>query len=142
MVLAQLKGMSAMRKGASATSQQSVQKAIKRLTGFLKTVEDVPVEELEKTAIAIKAKAVAQAPYKTGKLERSIYVRVLKDKQRPGLRAGASARSNKGYNYAGIQHENTDFEHPIKGKAHFISDPFNQEVTNMQRRIRRRLKPK
>lgn len=134
--------MSAMHKGSSATSQKSVQKAIKNLTAFLKQLESVPVDELEKTAQAIKAKAVAQAPYQTGKLEKSIYVVVSKDKKRPGLRAGASAKSSSGYDYAGIQHENTDFNHPIKGKAYFIRDPFQQEVNNMKRRIRRRLKPK
>lgn len=129
-----------MSKGRSATSTASVQRAIKSLTKFLKTIDQVPSEELEKTANAIKAKAVAQAPYSTGKLEKSIYVMVSKDKTRPGLRAGASARSPQGYNYAGIQHENTHFKHPIKGKAHFISDPFEQEVNNLKRRIRRRLK--
>ena len=128
-----------MSKGASATSQKSVQNAIRNLTRFLKTVDSVPVEELERTALNIKAKAITQAPYKTGKLERSIYVIVSRDKRRPGLRAGASARSPQGYNYAGIQHETPEFEHPIKGKAFFISDPFAQEVKNLKARIRRRM---
>lgn len=123
----------------SATSVASVQAAKNRLTKFLKTLDTVPLEELEKTAQAIKVKAIAQAPYKTGKLEQSIYVRVSRDKRRPGLVAGASAKSS-GYDYAGIQHENTQYHHPIKGKAHYISDPFNQEVTNLKRRLRRKLK--
>lgn len=123
----------------SATSVARVQAAKKRLTKFLKTLDTVPLEELEKTAQAIKVKAIAQAPYKTGKLEQSIYVRVSRDKRRPGLVAGASAKSS-GYDYAGIQHENTQYHHPIKGKAHYISDPFNQEVRNLKRRLRRKLK--
>ena len=123
----------------SATSVASVQAAKNRLTKFLKTLDTVPLEELEKTAQAIKVKAIAQAPYKTGKLEQSIYVRVSRDKRRPELVAGASAKSS-GYDYAGIQHENTQYHHPIKGKAHYISDPFNQEVTNLKRRLRRKLK--
>lgn len=123
----------------SATSVARVQAAKKRLTKFLKTLDTVPLEELEKTAQAIKVKAIAQAPYKTGKLEQSIYVRVSRDKRRPGLVAGASAKSS-GYDYAGIQHENTQYRHLIKGKAHYISDPFNQEVTNLKRRLRRKLK--
>lgn len=123
----------------SATSVARVQAAKKRLTKFLKTLDTVPLEELDKTAQAIKVKAIAQAPYKTGKLEQSIYVRVSRDKRRPGLVAGASAKSS-GYDYAGIQHENTQYHHPIKGKAHYISDPFNQEVTNLKRRLRRKLK--
>ena len=123
----------------SATSLKSVKDAKKKLTKFLKTLETVPQEELEKTAEKIYDEAVAQVPYKTGKLENSIYVRVSKSKSKPGLVAGASAREH-GYDYAGIQHENEDYIHPIKGKAHYISDPFNKEVKLMQRRIRRKLR--
>lgn len=123
----------------SATSLRSIKDAKKKLTKFLKTLETVPREELEKTAEKIYDEAVAQVPYKTGKLENSIYVRVSKSKSKPGLAAGASAREH-GYNYAAIQHENENYIHPIKGKAHYISDPFNKEVKLMQRRIRRRLR--
>ena len=123
----------------SAISLKSIQDAKKRLTKFLKTLETVPQEELEKTAEKIYDEAVAQVPYKTGKLENSIYVRVSKSKSKPGLVAGASAKEH-GYDYAGIQHENEDYIHPIKGKAHYISDPFNKEVKLMQRRIRRKLR--
>ena len=126
-------------KGASATSQKSVQDARKNLTNFLKKLDTVPVEELQASAQRIKTEAIAKVPYKTGKLERSIYVRVAKDKKRPGIVAGASARSSGGYNYAGIQHENENYQH-TKGQAHFISEPFNAEVKRLKRRIRRRLK--
>lgn len=129
------------KKGASATSLKSVQDARKNLTSFLKQLDTVPTEELEKSAQRIKAEAISKVPYKTGKLERSIYVRVAKDKRRPGIVAGASARSKSGYNYAGIQHENENFQH-TKGQAHFISEPFNAEVKRLKQRIRRRLKIK
>lgn len=129
------------KRGASATSRKSVQDARKRLTTFLKQLDTVPTEELEKSAQRIKADAIARAPYRTGKLERSIYVRVSKDKRRPGIVAGASARSSGGYNYAGIQHENENYHH-TKGQAHFISEPFNAEVKRLKQRIRRRLKLK
>lgn len=125
----------------SATKSKSVAAAKKRLTKFLKRLDTVPVEELEKSANVILSNAIAQTPYKSGKLERAVYVRVSKDKNRPGLVAGASAKSN-GYDYAGIQHDNRNFVHPIKGKAFFIRDPFNAEVTNLKRRIRRKLKVK
>ena len=95
--------------------------------------------ELEKSAQRIKAEAITKVPYKTGKLERSIYVRVAKDKRRPGIVAGASARSSGGYNYAGIQHENENYYH-ARGQAHFISEPFNAEVKRLKQRIKRRLK--
>lgn len=129
------------KKGASATSQKSVQDARKNLTKFLKQLDTVPTEELEKSAQRIKTDAIAMVPYKTGKLERAIYVRVSKDKQKPGIVAGASARSAQGYDYAGIQHENENYHH-TKGQAHFISEPFNAEVKRLKRRIQRRLKIK
>lgn len=138
--MAQLKGMSAMSKGISATKTNSVQDAIKNLTRFVKKLETVPTAELMKSAETMKAEMVAQAPYSTGKLERSIRVRVSKSKTRPGIRASASARSPEGYNYAGIQHENESFQHPVKGKAHYISDPFNSEVEKLKVRLREELK--
>ena len=123
----------------SATTTKSLVRARKNLTKFLKTLDTVPVEELEKSAQTIKAEAIAQTPYRTGKLEDSVYVRVSRNKREPGLVAGASAKDH-GYDYAGIQHESTSFDHPIKGKAHYISDPFNKEVKNLKRRLRRKLK--
>lgn len=130
------------KKGSSATSQASVKEAIADLRQFLKLLDTVPQEELQRSAEVIKQEAIARAPYKTGKLERSIYVRVSKDKRRGGLIAGASARSSRGYNYAGIQHENEDFNHPIKGQAHFISEPFREETERLKRRLKGRLKIK
>ena len=124
----------------SVSQLNSIKNAKKNLTKFLKALDTVPQEELEKTAQRIYEQAVAQAPYETGKLEKSIYVRVLHSKTRPGLTAGANAfNKNTGYNYAAIQHENEDYEHPIKGKAHYIIDPFKKETALMQRRIRRKL---
>lgn len=129
-------------KGSSAASQQSVKDAKERLRRMLRDIDTVPQEELQRSARAIYEEAVARAPYKTGQLERSIYVRVSKDKRRGGLVAGASAKSSRGYDYAGIQHENTSFNHPVKGEAHFISDPFNKETDCLIAQLRRRLKPK
>ena len=123
----------------SATSLKSIQDAKKRLTKFLKTLETVPTDELERTAERIYSEAIAQTPYNTGKLESSVYVKVSRSKTKPGLITGASAIEH-GYNYAAIQHENENYEHPIKGKAHYISDPFKKEVALMHRRIRRRLR--
>lgn len=122
---------------------KSIDRAIRNLNKFLNSLESVPSAELDRTASQIKVKAIAQTPYRTGALERSVYVDVVKDSEQQTIIAGASAKSERGYDYAGIQHENTTFNHPVKGKAHYISDPFKQEVYNMKRRIRRRLrKPK
>lgn len=124
---------------SSVTATKSLKDAKKRLTDFLRTLDTLPTTELARSADRIYTDAVAQTPYKTGKLENAVYVRVSKSRSKPGIVAGASAKSH-GYDYAGIQHENTDFKHPIKGKAHYISDPFNQEIERLQRRIRRKLR--
>ena len=131
-----------MSKGSSATSQASVKAAVQNLQTFLKELDTVPQEELQRSAQVIYNEAVARVPYKTGKLERSIYVRVSKDKRRGGIVAGASARSSRGYNYAGIQHENVSFKHPIKGEAHFISKPFEEEIGRLKVRLKGRLRVK
>lgn len=123
----------------SATSLQSVQNAKKKLSKFLKTLDTVPLVILEQEAQKIETQAKQETPLDTGKLEKSVKVRVAKDKKRPGLNISASARSN-GYNYAGIQHENTHFKHPVKGKAHYLVDPFNRGVRIIKRRLRQEIK--
>lgn len=125
--------------GSSATSLKSVQDARKRLTKFLNTLETVPSNILQEEADRILSEAKQETPYKTGKLEKSVYCRVSKSKNRPGLVLGASARS-EGYNYAGIQHENVNFQHPVKGKAHYLRDPFNRGVRRIKRRMKQEIK--
>ena len=129
-----------MSKGTSAQNVGRVKQARDRLKKFLRALDKVPIEELRRTAPRIYDEAIAQTPYETGALEESVFVRVSKYAGEYTLKAGASATSPRGYDYAGIQHENTAFNHPIKGKAYYISDPFNHQVALMKRRIRRRLK--
>ena len=123
----------------SATSLKSVQDAKKRLTNFVKTLDTVPTQILEQESKKILAQAKQETPFKTGELEKSVYVRVSRDKKHPGLVVGASAR-NKGFNYAGIQHENTSFHHPIKGKAHYLKDPFDRGIRRIKRRLKQEVK--
>lgn len=131
-----------MSRGASATSQQSVQDAKKRLQKFIKSLDTVPTQILSEEAPILRSEIIAEVPYETGKLESSVRVSVARDKRRPGLDASASALSKSGYNYAGIQHENNEFRHTKPGaKAHFISDPLNRCIDRIQEKMRRRLKP-
>jgi hypothetical protein len=123
----------------SATSLSSVQNAKKRLTKFLKTLDTVPIVILEQEARKIELQAKLETPRDTGKLESSVKARVARDKRRPGINISASAR-DKGYNYAGIQHENTHFKHPVKGKAHYLKDPFDRGVRRIKRRLRKEVK--
>ena len=126
--------------GSSATSTKSVQEAKKRLQNFLRSLDTIPTDILIEEQPRLYSEIIADTPYSTGKLESSVKVRVARDKRRPGLNASASARSASGYNYAGIQHENTEFQHPIRGKAHYISGPFNRCVQRIKAKMRKRLK--
>lgn len=131
-----------MSKGASATSQQSVQDAKKRMQKFLKSLDTIPTEILKEEEPILRSEIIAEIPYKTGKLESSVRVSVAKDKKRPGINVSASAMSKQGYNYAGIQHENEEFKHSKAGaKAHFISDPLDRCIERIKQKMLRRLKP-
>ena len=129
-----------MSRGASATSQASVQDAKKHLQQFLRRLDTVPTKILQEEAPVLYAEIIAEVPYETGALERSVKVSVAKDKKRPGLNASASARSKQGYNYAGIQHEEESFHHSKQGaKDHFISDPFNRATDRIKEKMQQRL---
>lgn len=126
--------------GFSATSSKSLLAAKKRLQTFLKELDTIPEAEIDREIPKIKAEAIARTPFKSGKLERSVYVRKSKNvKDRVGILAGASARSPEGFDYAGIQHERRDFYHPVKGTDHFISDPFDKAVRRLKRSIKYRI---
>lgn len=129
-----------MKRGASATTQQSVQDAKRNLQRFLRKLDSLPTKILAEEAGILYGEIIAEVPVDTGALERSVKVSVARDKKRPGLNASASARSKRGYNYAGIQHENESFEHSKPGaKDHFISDPFNRAAERIKQRLREEL---
>lgn len=119
----------------SATTRESVKEAKKELTRFLKTLQTVPAEILTDEAPNLYKEILAETPYKTGKLEDSVRVKVSRDKKRPGINASASAKSIKGYDYSGIQHENDDYYHPIKGNAFYIANPFHRCVERIKRKM-------
>lgn len=131
-----------MSRGSSATKTGSVQNAKKRMQKFLRKLDRVPIEILQEEVPILKGEILAEIPYDTGTLESSVKVRVTKDKKRPGINVSASARSKDGYNYAGIQHENADYNHPKEGaKDHYLSDPLERCVERVQEKMRERLKP-
>lgn len=125
-----------MNPGFSATSTKSVQQARRNLTKLIKSVDNLPKNVLEVEARRIKREEISMVPYRSGKLERSVYCRVSRDKRNPGIVTGASARSKKGYNYAGIQHEVEEFHHD-KGSHHYISVPLEKGIARIDKKIRR-----
>ena len=118
----------------SRVTVSGLSEASKHLTKFLRTVETVPTQILLEEAPRIEETAKVRTPEKTGKLKESVKVRVNRDKRRPGLYAQASA-TNRGYNYALIQHENLSYNHPNGGQAKFLESAFVEGVERIERRI-------
>lgn len=124
-------------KRKSAITGLSGVEAIKKdLQKFLKTVEYKSNNIVWEEAAIAAAHAKALTPFKTGKLEGSVYVRVSRDKRRPGYRLGARAHNpDDGFDYAWVQHENINYRHPIKGQAKYIEIPFRMAVERIKRRF-------
>ena len=118
----------------SRVTVSGLNEASKHLTKFLRTVETVPTQILLEEAPRIEETAKIRTPEKTGKLKESVKVRVNRDKRRPGLYAQASA-TNRGYDYALIQHENLSYNHPNGGQAKFLESAFVEGVERIERRI-------
>ena len=117
---------------------ESVTSAKKQLNRFIRRVGTAQDEELDHLVATVYPEMVAKAPYREGTLESGIYCRRSNSRRNRGVVAGAVAM-HKGYNYAPIQHENEDFKHPIKGEAHFISEPLQKGVDTFIQRVQRRL---
>ena len=118
----------------SRVTVSGLSEASKHLTKFLRTVETVPTQILLEEAPRIEETAKIRTPEKTGKLKESVKVGVSRDKRRPGLYAQASA-TNRGYDYALIQHENLSYNHPNGGQAKFLESAFVEGVERIERRI-------
>ena len=123
----------------SRVTVSGLNEASKHLTKFLRTVETVPTQILLEEAPRIEETAKVRTPEKTGKLKESVKVRVSRDKRRPGLYAQASA-TNRGYNYALIQHENLSYNHPNGGQAKFLESAFVEGVARIERRIEKEVR--
>ena len=91
-----------------------------------KTIWKEHLEDLEAAADWIQEDAQAIVPVDKGRLRDSINVRVSRSARYPGIIASASAKSNRGFDYALIQEENENFSHEEPGQAHYLSQPFYQ----------------
>lgn len=118
---------------SSKQSFRDLQRELNRLSRQAGAVQNQALDEFVATAYP---EMLAKAPYETGKLESSIYCR---RGSRYKVVAGAQAL-HKGYNYAYIQHENQDFEHPIKGEAFYIEGPFKDAIERFVKRVREGVK--
>lgn len=121
----------------TATNSEQVQNAKKKLQKLLRQVQIVPIQILAQEAVRVEAEAKNETPLKSGKLESSVKVSVSRSKSKPGLNLQASARS-KGFNYAGMQHDRV-FNHPLKGKDHYLSDPFKRAVARIKKKLKKEI---
>lgn len=120
-------------------SLESITSAKKQLNSFIRASNNIQEQELDSLVAEALPKMLAMTPYKTGKLESGVYCRRSKSIRNKGVVAGAVAMHSR-YNYALIQHENTEYNHPIKGSAHFISEPLTEAINNFIRRVSERMK--
>lgn len=111
-----------------------------KLGRFLKTIETKPYQIILEEAARCKEEIKLQTPVLTGKLRDSAKVEVTGRMLTPKVQASASAKSEKGYDYANIQHETTWFNHPNGGKDHFVSDPFFEMVNRIDQRLSEEVK--
>lgn len=111
-----------------------------KLGRFLKTIETKPYQIILEEAARCKEEIKLQTPVLTGKLRDSAKVEVTGPMLTPKVQASASAKSEKGYDYANIQHETTWFKHPNGGKDHFVSDPFFEMVNQIDQRLSEEVK--
>lgn len=82
-------------------------------------------EATDEAANDLVAKAQEAAPYEEGTLEASIQTEGAHISGRTVeavVHTGAEASD-----YAAVQHEHTEFQHPVKGQAKYIEEPLIRE---------------
>lgn len=123
----------------SATNLQSIKDAKKHLEKFLRNLETTPNDVLQEEARAIEADAKSETPFDSGKLQKSVRVRVSKSSTKFGLNISATARSKQGYDYSEIQHESKGYNHRW-GKWHYLIDPFERGIERIKRKLESKLR--
>lgn len=99
------------------------------LRNVLKRERTLGGQVLQRIADEMYIKTQALVPVKTGELKNSIIVKVSKSPRYPGIIAVATARNIRtNYDYALMQEEREDYQHPNGGQAHFLAEPFEEAV--------------
>lgn len=119
---------------------KGIDNAIKQLNRFKHTLEVVPDQILREEAPKIQRAAKIRTPKKTGKLRKSVRVRVGANQYGSYLTARASAlNKSEDFNYAYIQHENLKYRHET-GKAKYLESAFVEGVDEIIRRLKREVR--
>jgi hypothetical protein len=98
--------------------------------GALSSARNVAKVALNICALDLKGKSQAEAPIKTGDLRSNCSVPPLTETDE-----GLSATVGYSLIYSHYQHEHTEFNHPLGGKAKFLSDPAQQNMSKYFKKI-------
>lgn len=122
-------------------NEQILKRERDALGRFIKILDSKPYEILLEESARLKREAYQQTPKESGDLRNSVSVDV---RQNPGSKSlvmlDASASSvHRGYDYAGIQHDNPSFQHAPGTNYKFIEKPFYEAVSRIERRMEEEL---
>lgn len=118
----------------SRKTNDTIKEAINDLAKAIKAFESVPTQILAEEAPRIREEAQLKTPFRSGKLQSNIKVQVSRSKYTPGIYANVSA-IHRGYDYAGIQHDDETLNHPKGGQANFLAEPFQEGVERIIARL-------
>lgn len=94
-------------------------------------LEAVLDEEMRDTAHDIEGEAKQEAPIRTGHLRGEIHTQEI---------GKAKYQVIADTPYAEVQHERTDWRHPIGGKAKYLEDPAKAQLRELPARLVKRVK--
>jgi hypothetical protein len=100
-------------------SVEGLDKVQKEFNNRLKRIKNVTTKSLIDVAMKLKETSIPLAPIDTGNLRGSTYVNPI-----------SPILVEMGYKeeYAIIQHENLDFNHPRGGQAKYLEQPFKENL--------------
>lgn len=122
-------------------NEQVLRRERDALGRFVKTIESKSYEILLEESARLKREAYQQTPKDSGDLRNSIKVEARRgstSKTKVVLDASASS-VHRGYDYAGIQHDNPSFKHAPGTNYKFIEKPFYDALARIERRIEEEL---
>lgn len=131
----------AKRYGSTAGQLKSVRDIKKILRDAIPQGIKGTAKVLEEHGKSIQRRAFALTPYdpkpdNQPHLRDSLKYKVENRRGGVTLAITASATNPRnGYNYAGIQHDNLEYRHPHGGQAHYISQPYMEELPSIQKDI-------
>lgn len=87
-------------------------------------------------AFDVQGRAQMKAPLDTGHLRESGSTELIDDGDRIGATVGFNATAKNGkQSYALVQHERTDYRHPLGGEAKYLETALNEVAGDFEDRL-------